>query len=459
MPINIFDSPQFLDALTSLLLRDADTLGKCASLISAKEMKPLSKDDAFGTYRFIIAERALNFYTANHEPIRDGILVDLTLYVRDARMSEVRAQQFLKYAKQLLTTKIFEPDKITSEVLRFKHEKLCARHVADLMELQEAGELNIAAISKATRSLEESVSGSGAHTKKKHYFDGLEDRIERRARPNYDSRYPLLYIDPFDNLVKTIGRGELGLLLAPYKRGKSLMLDWISLAYALQNLNVILVSLEDPISVVEDRVDAAIGQIKIAELANKSRLLKTRFSRFKRFTGSRLVIHDGTHEEMTVAGIEGVYMKHRNAGFIADAIVIDYDDEIVPDDASKDRRFQFADIYRGLRRAMARHNVIGWTAAQTQRGTEKLRKIGGDTVAEDISKMRKVTCAIGMGQGDWGKNSIYLYVAAHKHDRQGIGCNIMSRKSAGLIYDRQKTAREVVRSKHVDIDREEEEAE
>jgi hypothetical protein len=98
-----------------------------------------------------------------------------------------------------------------------------------------------------------------------------------------------------------------------------------------------------------------------------------------------------------------------------------------------------ADIYRDLRQLASRKNAILWTAAQTKRSTASKRILGGDDLAEDISKVRKVAMALSLGQGDWGEDSIFIWVAAHKFDRQHIGCNIMSNKNRMLIYDREAT--------------------
>jgi hypothetical protein len=90
---------------------------------------------------------------------------------------------------------------------------------------------------------------------------------------------------------------------------------------------------------------------------------------------------------------------------------------------------------------VAKYNMLGWTAAQTQRGTEGMKILGGDRVSEDISKIQKVACAISLGKGDWGEDSIYMHVAAHKFDKQHWGCNIVTDKERMQFYSDTKTAK------------------
>jgi replicative DNA helicase len=154
---------------------------------------------------------------------------------------------------------------------------------------------------------------------------------------------------------------------------------------------------------------------------------------------------------MSVARIEQILLRERESGFRADVVIIDYDDEIVPPKKQKERRFEFADIYRDLRQFASRYNIILWTAAQTQRGTEHMKILSGDHLAEDFSKIRKVTMALSLGQGDWNKDSIYLWVAAHRHDKQHMGCTIMTDKDRMLIYDRERTRKMMDKETNSDL--------
>jgi hypothetical protein len=220
-----------------------------------------------------------------------------------------------------------------------------------------------------------------------------------------------------------------------------MFLEWLAIAYARQRLNVLYVTLEDPRKTVEDRLDAIVSHISMIGLADYPQTLTKRFEKFKNSVHGKIKIYDGTEGGFTLATLESAVGSFRDEGFIPDATLIDYDEEIRPSRKYSEKRFESDDVYRGLRQFMARYNQVGWVAAQTQRDTRNLKILSGDRVAEDIGKMRKVACGISMGKGDWTEDSIYLWVAAHKNARMEIGCEIVPDLKQGSIYDAEATAR------------------
>jgi hypothetical protein len=282
------------------------------------------------------------------------------------------------------------------------------------------------------------------------FFNKFQDRNVRRVRGDV-AKYPYLMIEPLDVLVRTICRGQVGLVMAPWKGRKSLMLLWIALAYSLQGLRVLYYTLEDPLITVEDRLDSMITRVPVKMLTEKASVVARRFPRFKRFVTNNLRLIDATGETgLSIVQVNADVRALRESGYDVDAVIIDYDDEIQPVRKNQDRRFEFAEIYRHMRKSAATLDVLWWTAAQTNKLSEHKRIITGSDLAEDVSKARKVSFALGIGKGDWGKNSNYLYVAAHKNDYQFVGCNIMGDPERVLFYDHDKTMRRLARAQDPD---------
>ena len=168
--------------------------------------------------------------------------------------------------------------------------------------------------------------------------------------------------------------------------------------------------------------------------------MKKRVTRWADMIRTRLRIFDGTEGDVTVSKIEAVWERERARGFEADVILVDYDDELRPTIKRRERRQEFADIYRDLRRLASRKQILVWTASQTTRTAEEKDIIDGQDVAEDISKVRKATMAVGIGTcKDWNGekgsagNAKTLFVAYHRLDRQKLACRIWSNPSKGLF--------------------------
>ncbi len=262
------------------------------------------------------------------------------------------------------------------------------------------------------------------------------------------SKRPSFWIAPLDDIVRpNLGRKQLGLVIAPTNRGKSLLLLWIALAYTMQRCNTLLLTLEDAQEEVENRLDAIITGIPFLQMVSESAELRERFAAYKRGADSRLRIVDGTDEKFTVPMIERCLDDLREQGFRTDALVIDYDDYLVLPTPMKDRRQEIDSIYRDLKTLGAQRNLYTWTAAQTQRNTSEMKVLSGDKVADDIGKIRKSTMAISIGKGDLGDESFYLYVAKHKFGKSKVGCSIIPNLETELIYDHEKTRRAVLAMK------------
>ncbi len=432
-----FDDEAFQASLVSLLIKDKATLKLCQSLVTAKDFKPKGKSGENAHNRWIVADVALAHFEKYREPLGRLITAELKAHCATLRLQGDKADTLVAYGRRLYKKKILAPTAITDKVVQFKREKIKASAVEELIELQATGELTDAKWMEVSRRAIEVISGEKYSSV--DYFKTAADRIQRRKVYRED-RFPFLLIPEFDEQVRAIARGHLGLILAPYKRGKSLMLIHIARAYVLQRLNVLYITLEDPVQDVEDRFDASITHLPIKRLGRMPKRFRERFKQFTRLLRAKLRIVDGTEKDVTAATIDQMIEEERAAGFNVDAVIVDYDDEIKALKKSPERRMEFAEIYRDLRKLASTRNIILWTAAQTQRGTGQMKILSGDRLAEDVSKVRKVACALALGQGDWGEESIYIHVAAHKFDRQHWGCNIMSDKDRMLIYSQSKTA-------------------
>lgn len=410
----------------------------CHNLVSAKDFRPKRASSVTDKARWLTVTVALDHFEKYREPIGTLITATAKVYCHKQGINGSQLKEIVEYSKLALKRQIPAPAAVTDKVVEFKKEVLKANAVERLIDLQSRGELTDEKWLEISREAIELLSPNKYQSI--DYFSSSEDRIDRRRFQRQD-RFPYLLIPEFDIHMRAIARGHLGLLIAPYKRGKSLGLIHIARAYTVQRLNVLYITLEDPLLDVEDRFDAGITHLPIKNIGQLPKTFRKRFNQFRRHLRSRIKIVDGTEKHVTVADIEDWIDEERSRGFMVDAVIVDYDDEINPVKKHDDRRNAFAEIYRDMRKVASRKNVIFWTAAQTQRNTMGLKILSGDRLAEDISKVRKVGIALALGQGDWGEASIYLHVAAHKFDKQHFGCNIMTNKDKMLFYDPVRTAK------------------
>ena len=433
---------EFLKAVLVLLVRDREFLRAFGDRLTQDDFTP-ADGSIEGRDIWLVAGVALSHWKRFREGIGRLLVSEMDKHGRLAKLGEKRMIGLRRLCHWILESPIENVRAITARIEELKQASAVQTALDEVLRLHAAGELSSQKFLEIARQV---VSNDGsAPPKPVDYFETLEDRIERRRMHDVASRYPVLFIDPFDAMVRAIARGHLGCVAAPYKRGKSMFLIWVAVAYIMQRLNVLYVTLEDPKEDVEDRFDATITHLPLDHLRDKERVLRKRMARFRSIVRGRLRIYDGTETMVTVADLENLVLQQREEGFIVDALIVDYDDELRPARKYNERRFELAEIYRDLRRLASRYDMLVWTAAQTQRGTDDRKVLTGDVLAEDISKARKVMLLVSLGAGEYGEDSLHLYVAAHKNDRQRIGCDIFSDRSRMLIYDRRRTLRELAR--------------
>ncbi len=394
----------------------------------------------------IIAKAAVDFYEEYKEPI--GSM--LSAKTDDLAREEHFGVEAKKKLKLLRTTLQDARRELVSVKALVDHVKSLKRHsffdsaVEEVITAQEAGKLNPTVLADLVERANKELASDTIEVTDYLGKDSLEKRIDKRSQ--FDkTRFPLSLIDPLDEKTKRVaGRGHLGMFLAPPNAGKGMALLHLAVAYAAQGLNVLFITLEDPKDEVENRLDAQLTGIPINRLEQMPNRLRKRWRRARKKLRGGIRIIDGTDGGWTVTQVARAWEQLKRDGFTADVIIVDYDDEIECEKTFKGesgRRFEFAEIYRRLRKLAAKLDVILWTAAQGTRKSEGKRIITMKEVAEDISKIRKAFIAIGIGSYPKDDNKKYLWIVRHKVDRSRFGFDIMTDYSRGLFYDREATLR------------------
>lgn len=430
-----WDDEEFQDRLCALLVRDQKSLAVCGSILSPDDFRPI-RGMRHGVPRQIVVERALEHYKRHHEPLGELARADVLEYGQSflgaSKVADLRG--YLDFLSKINPK---SPDAIAEKALKFKTQHLRAAAIDELVSEQSAGTLTEERWREIVRKATPPSNGVAAVD----YKATLADRIERRRLEQVRSRVPWTFIDPLDSMIRTVGPKQLGLVIAPYKRGKSMFLEWLDVAFAYQRMNVFHFTFEDPREIVEDRLDAILTQVPMKELATHPRTTTERFQRKQIMMPGNIRIQDGLSEAWTIPMIDAALEREREKGFIPNAIMVDYDEKIAAQRQHRDKRNEIDEVYQDFQRLIARWNCVGWLAAQTKRDTSHMKILTGDQVAEDIGKARKAFCGLTLGRGEWTEESIYLHVAAHKNDRMLVGCEIVPDKARGLIYDCEATAR------------------
>lgn len=428
-------SADFQEHLLSFICKDRVFLKKCGHLLNPNDFKP-SRDET--DERYIVATLALDFWHKHKSPIGGMLRTEISVYTEDHGTADKKKKLLRKLVDRIHNQDPVAVSAIEDKVLSYLKKKLLKDAVEKLIDLQAEGELTVDSFQEEAKKLRDYSGRRRRGVTDFFSRKSFEARQHRRAHAATQKR-PLLMIDDLDSRTRMLGRGDIGLVVGLFKKGKSLLLSHIADAYAKQGLKVLFLTLEDPVEEVEDRMDANVAYMPINKLEKLPRKLRRRFKKFSKRIRGRIKIVDCTDGNLTVREIDDIYEQQRDEGFVADVIIVDYDKEIKAHAKYRERRFEFEEIYTDLRQLASRKGVILWTAAQAKRMKESMKIITGDMVGEDIGKPQKVTMMIGIGQGTSHPKARYLFVAFNKRGKAQIGCEIISDTDRGLIYDREAT--------------------
>ena len=204
---------------------------------------------------------------------------------------------------------------------------------------------------------------------------------------------------------------------------------------------------QDPKLIVEDRIDAALTHLPIANLYRKEEEFRKRYARMRRMIRGKLVVRDATEDRCTFTWLEKQLDDMQEKGKPCDALIVDYDGEMVSPIKNKERHdLEIAEIYRRMRSLAARRYLFAWFAAQTKGNLVKKKIITQDDVADAQEKIRKARLVISIGNGtSIDPNAYYLYVCKNNNGFKHFGIPIVHDEKSGVFCDHQKTRELLVR--------------
>lgn len=448
--MSYFNDEEFRENMLGCLVQDRRFLKRVGGMLRVQDFEPLDGEGEKGEARKNLAGIALKFWKDYREPVGGMLRTEVLDFIRINRntLGEKGRSELLRLTDKVQDKNLaINREAMEEKILAYKARMKFRNAIETLIELQEKNELTRKEWIRVTR---EAGDTQGVLNEITDYSENLEQRILRRFR-NEEQDLPYLFIEPFDMNVNTAPRGQISVALAKYGTGKSVFMAHIAHAYAMQGLNVLFFTLEDPVLMVENRMDAALTDIPLIKLTSSSGELRKRFWEEWSIVRGKIKIVDATTGDWNVSRMADTWDLLRNRGFIADLVIVDYDKKIEPPSHYKSENayiLQSTDIYKELGKWAKRDDVFMWIAAQARRGKnsdEKQIVVTGDDAAEDINKLREAGMCIGIGYSpkdlNAAPNGRFLYVAKHRFDKSLMGWPIMGNFEMGRFYDPENSRR------------------
>lgn len=439
-----YSDPAFQTKLLAHVARDKTLLKGVGALLSPDDFKPPANangDSGASWARWVISKLALDYWEKYRTPVRKLLRAEALDYAQKNHLGP-RQQRLLLETSDVVRSQTLEAgDALRDKVLAYKEERAILSAVQQIIDLHEEGKISKEKMLEICRSVVDTFEPNGFAAVDFLSRDELAARMHRRAKAAYED-LPVFFIDPLDERIDSIRRKQIGVWLAPPGRGKSLACNHMAISYAMQGYHAVLFELEDPRSLVEDRIDAALTRMRLGMLRDKQEMFERRWHNVRRYVRGNLTIIDATEERCSVSWMESRLEELKERGKPADAVIVDYDDEVVSPVRNRDRRdLEISAMYEASRKLAAKLDLFWWFAAQTKSGKEKKKVLTDEDIGDaPAAKLRKSALMIGVGNGEeFGDRVHFLWVLKNKMGPKKFGVPIAHQEERGIFFDRERT--------------------
>jgi len=318
-----------------------------------------------------VAEFIVSYFEKHHQlPKVDMIEADTGVVLRDREMDEGDISYFLDEFEQ--------------------HCKNAAMTEAILASVDHINSGDHNAVQELVRKALLVRLDSAVGT---NLFDDPYSRITGMAE-NVDERS--CGIPEVDELIGKIRRGELGVFFASTAGGKSVTLANIARNLSLQQLNVLIISLELNEELYSKRMDSIMTGMAIAEHSQLAREISDALLTMQE--GCGMITTKKMPYGTSPGDIRAVVMEyHLKYGFYPDALIVDYLGLMGGTRTKGMNKFDEDEIKAfGVRDLCAEYDIYGFTAGQINRDGYDVTNLGPQHVAGGISVINAADWAIGL---------------------------------------------------------------
>jgi len=273
-------------------------------------------------------------------------------------------------------------------------------------------------------SVGENAQDLGMSLFKENPADVLKRININRIRTNYPTLDRLL--------MGGLGAGELGVILGPTGRGKSIVaLDLAATAlYNHRGCNVLVISTEmnqyKNFRRLYSRVTGVAGRDQTQQIPEITKRLRV----FGKHTQATLRVKYWPAQQASVADIRSLMLRLAAIGEPTNLLIVDYADYLISSQYHKEKRHDISQIYLDLMALGGEFQIPIWSPSQSNRGSYDKKRVILSDIAEDFGKAQKAHVVIAICQTEEEYNdippSLRLFMAKNRDEKawQSILMNI-----------------------------------
>jgi len=246
------------------------------------------------------------------------------------------------------------------------------------------------------------------------YLIDFEERFKFKARGPVTTGW-----QEIDDLCKSgLGKGELGVVIAPTGAGKSMVLVHLGAEAVKVGKTVVHYTLELGDTVVASRYDSCITGYPLSDLHTFKDSI---YEAVKNLPG-KLIIKEYPTKSASTKTIRNHLEKLRKRGHAPGLIIVDYGDLLRPISIQREKRNELESIYEEMRAIAQEFECPAWTASQTNRSGLNAEVITMESISEAFNKcfVADFIFSVSRTIEDKVANSGRMFVAKNRNGPDGL---------------------------------------
>ena len=290
----------------------------------------------------------------------------------------------------------------------------CKKQVLKEAMLKSVGLLKNSSFDEISNTINEALKLGCDNNFGYDYLKDFEQRFEIKARNPVSTGWN--YIDELSK--GGLGKGELGVVIAPTGAGKSMVLVHLG-AQAIKNgKNVVHYTLELADTVVASRYDSCITGVPLKDLF----VFKEHIYENVQDLEGGLIVKEYPTKSASTRTLENHLEKLRQRDFRVDMILVDYGDLLKPNVIRKEKRMELESTYEELRALAQKNDCPVWTASQTNRSGLNAEVITMESISEAFNKcfVADFIFSVSRTIDDKNANTGRMFVAKNRFGPDGL---------------------------------------